>query len=93
MNAKNLIWVLSMGLFLSTSAAASAEQKTDDAALVARLERMASESDQKVRTLNGAPKLKWLLHEKRVKGLIDKLKAGQSVDPKEIDAILTEHYR
>ena len=93
MNARKLIVVLSMGLFLSASASASAQQKTDDAALVARLERMVSESDQKVRTLNGAPKQRWLLHQMRVRGLIDKLKAGQSVDPKEIDAILAEHSR
>lgn len=93
MNARKLVLTTSLISILSISAAVSAQQKTDDAALVARLERMASESDQKVRTLNGAPKQKWLLHQMRVRGLIDKLKAGQSVDPKEIDAILTEHSR
>ena len=93
MNAKNLIVVLSMSAFLSAPAFASAQEKVDNTALVARLERMASESDQKARTLTGGPKQKWLLHEMRVRELIDKLKTGQSVDPKEIDAILTEHSR
>jgi hypothetical protein len=93
MNARKLILVLSVSFFLSASASASAQQKAENAELVARLERMASESDSKVRNLTGGPKGKWLLHQMRVRELIDKLKAGQSVDPKEIDEVLQEHSR
>jgi ABC-type sugar transport system ATPase subunit len=93
MNARKLILAISLMSILSISASASAQQKSENTELVARLERLASESDQKVRTLNGGPKQKWLLHEMRVRRLIDKLKSGQSVDPKEIDEILKEHSR
>jgi hypothetical protein len=91
MIAKKFFLVLSISLILSPSV--SAQQKSDDKELVARLERMASESDWKTRTLTGAPRQKWLLHQARVRRLIDQLKSGQSVDPKEIDQILTEHSR
>jgi len=93
MNARKLMIAISLMSSLSISVSAWAQQKTENQELVARLERLASESDQKVRTLNGGPKQKWLLHEMRVRELIDKLKSGQSVDPKEIDEILTEHSR
>jgi hypothetical protein len=91
MNAKKFFLVLSMSLILSASA--SAQPKADDKELVARLERMASETEWKTRTLTGAPQQKWLLHQMRVRRLIDQLKSGQSVDPKAIDDILKEHSR
>ena len=93
MNARKLILVFGVILILSASASTSAQQKGADTELVARLERLASESDSKVRNLTGAPKEKWLLHQRKVNRLIDQLKAGQPVDPKEIDEILKEHSR
>ena len=93
MNARKLVLTTSLISIFSISVSALAQEKDNNPELMARLERIVSESDQKVRTLNGAPKQKWLLHEMRVKELIDKLKAGQPVEPKEIDAILTEHSR
>jgi hypothetical protein len=93
MNARKLILAISLISIFSVSPAAWPQQKVENQELIARLERLASESDEKVRHLTGGPKGKWLLHQRRVRGLIDKLKAGQSVDPKEIDAILAEHSR
>ena len=93
MNARKLIQVLIVSFILSISASAPAQQKADHAELIARLERMASDSDWKARNLTGAPKQKWLLHQARIQRLIDQLKSGQSVDPKEIDEILKEHSR
>lgn len=93
MNARTLILVLSVSPILWTSVPVSGQQKAENTELVARLERMAGESDEKVRNLTGGPKGKWLLHQRRVRGLIDKLKSGQSVDPNEIDEILKEHSR
>ncbi|HEY2918532.1 MAG TPA: hypothetical protein VGK77_05985 [Candidatus Binatia bacterium] len=93
MNARKLIPVLGVTFILSVSASTSAQQKGADTELLARLERLASESDSKVRNLTGAPKGKWLLHQRKVNRLIDQLKSGQSVDPKEIDEILAEHSR
>lgn len=91
MIAKKFFFVLSMSLILSGPALA--QQNSEDKELVARLERMVSESDWKTRTLTGAPQQKWLLHRARIRRLIDQLKSGQAVDPKEIDQILTEHSR
>jgi hypothetical protein len=91
MNAKTFFLALSMSLVLSASA--SAQPKGDDKELVARLERMASETEWKTRTLTGAPQQKWLLHQARVRRLIERLNAGQSVDPREIDELLREHSR
>lgn len=91
MNAKKFFLVFTMSLILS--AAASAQQKSENGELLARLERMASEGDWRIRTSTGAPHQKWLLHQRRVRRLIDQLKSGQSVDPKEIDEILKEHSR
>ncbi len=93
MNARKLILVLSVSFILSISASAPAQQKTDNGELLARLERMASDSDSKARMLTGGPKQQWLLREVRIKNLIEKLKTGQQVDPREIDEILKEHSR
>jgi hypothetical protein len=84
MNARKLIPVLGVTFILSVSASTSAQQKGADTELLARLERLASESDSKVRNLTGAPKGKWLLHQRKVNRLIDQLKSGQSVDPKRL---------
>jgi len=93
MNARKLVLALSAGSILWMSAPVSAQPKTENSELVARLERMASENDWKLRTSTGAPHQKWLLHQMRVQKLIEQLKVGQSVDPKEIDRIIVEHSR
>ncbi len=93
MNARKLILAISLMSILSISASASAQQKAENTELVARLERMASENDWKITTSTGAPHQKWLLHQLRVERLIEQLKAGQPVDPKEIDRIIEEHSR
>ena len=71
---------------------AGAQDKDSNQELMAKLEQMRNETEQKVQSLSGGPKLKWLLHEARVNKLIDRLKAGQPVDPKEIDDLLNERY-
>jgi len=40
--------------------------------------------------LTGGAQAKWLLHQAKIRRLIDQLKSGQSVDPKEIDELLKE---
>jgi len=93
MNARKLILAISLTSILSISASTWAQQKAENQELVVRLEQMASENDWKIKTSTGAPHQKWLLHQRKVQNLIEKLKAGQSVDPQEIDRILTEHSR
>ena len=93
MNAKKLTLTVSLVSVLSISSSVRAQQKSENQELVARLEQMASENDWKIKTSTGVPHQKWLLHQMKVQKLIEKLKAGQSVDPQEIDRILTEHSR
>ena len=90
MNARNLIPALGLSLILSVSAYASAQQKTDNQELIAQLERMASDGDWKTRTMTGKPLQNWQMHQAKIRRLIDQLKSGQSVDPKEIDELLKE---
>lgn len=90
MNLKLFVAAVSIGLLGVT---AEAQNKGPDREFVAKLEQMRDQSEQKAQNLTGGPKLKWLLHEARINKLIDRLKAGQAVDPKEIDALLKEHYR
>ena len=93
MDAKTLVVVLSLSSIIGISLPLLAQQKADDKELLARLERMASENEWKIRTSTGAPHLNWLLHQRKVTRLIDQLKSGQPVDPAEIDKILKEHSR
>ena len=90
MNARKLIPALGLSLILSVSAYASAQQKPDNPELVAQLERMASDVDWKTRTMTGKPLQIWQIHRAKIRHLIDQLKSGQSVDPKEIDELLKE---
>ena len=90
MNANKLISALSLSLILLAAASVSAQQKTENQELVARLERMASDGDWKTRNLTGGAQAKWLLHQAKIRRLINQLKSGQSVDPQEIDEILKE---
>ncbi len=90
MNFKLFVAVISISLLGVT---AEAQNHGADREFVAKLEQMRDQSAQKAQNLTGGPKLKWLLHEARINKLIDQLKAGQAVDPKEIDALLKERYR
>ena len=65
-----------------------AQQQNADQNLVAQLEKKLADSDTKAKGLTGGPKSLWLLRQAKIEKIIDRLKAGQSVDPKEIDVIL-----
>jgi hypothetical protein len=85
---KTKLFVLAVILNMFVATPIWAQQQKADATLVAQLEKMLAESDSKAKGLTGGPKLKWLLREAKIEKIIDRLKAGQSVDPKEIDEIL-----
>jgi hypothetical protein len=65
-----------------------AQQQNPDPNLMGQLEQRLTESDSKARSLTGGPKLVWLLRQVEIEKTMDRLNAGQSVDPKEIDRIL-----
>ncbi len=90
MKFKMFIVAVSIGLF---AAVAGAQDKAPNRELLAKLEQMRSESESKAQTLTGGPKMKWLLQEARINKFIERIKAGQTVDPKEIDQLLREQSR
>jgi hypothetical protein len=83
---KALLLAAALNIFIATPM--WAQQQKPDANLVAQLDKMLAESDSKARGLTGAPKQKWLLRHAKIEKIIDRLKAGQSVDPRDIDVIL-----
>ena len=85
---KTKVFTLAIALNLLAVAPMWAQQKSPDANLFAQLEKRLAESDSKARGLTGGPKSLWLLRQAKIEKIIDRLKAGQSVDPKEIDVIL-----
>ena len=85
---KTKVFLLAVGLGALAASPLWAQQQKPDQNLVAQLEKRLAESDSKTRNLTGGPKGLWLLRQAKIEKLIERLKAGQSVDPKEIDVIL-----
>ena len=85
---KSKVFVLAVSLGVLVATPMWAQQQKPDANLVAQLDKMLAQSDSKAKGLTGGPKQKWLLRHAKIENIIDRLKAGQSVDPKDIDAIL-----
>ena len=90
MRMKLFVVAVSIG-FLSVTG--QAQDQGTNRELVAKLEQMRSDSAHKAEILSGGPKQEWLLREAKINRLIGQLKAGQTVDPKEIDELLKVHYR
>ena len=84
------LWI-AFGVGLLASAPLVAEPQAANPDLLARLEQMAGDCEWKVRNRTGGPKGVLLLHHTKMTRVIDQLKAGQSVDPKDIDAIFKGH--
>lgn len=80
-----------IALALLFSVPAWAQQRTTDPKVMARLEEMFSQTDWQLRTRGPTGVL--ALHQAKLRRIIDQLKSGQAVDPKEIDALLQEHSR
>ena len=87
MKTKVITWAIVLNVFAATPM--WGQQKTPDADLLAQLEKKLAQSESESKRLTGAPKSLWLLREAKIQKIIDRLKAGESVDPKEIDVILS----
>jgi len=83
--------VVALSFFISGFSGAG--QRTIASELISKLEEMQSKHDWEARTRTGAPKLLLLMHQARVRGVLDQLKSGSAVDPKDIDSLYKEHYR
>ena len=59
--------------------------------LLALLEPTLEKCEWKVQTLTGGPKGVMLLHQTKMRRILSELRAGQPVNPKEIEEIMKEH--
>ena len=89
MKAKQLL--VAIGVSLLTSAPVWAEQHGDNPQLLARLEQMHKDCEWRTRNSTGGAKGVLLLHHTKLGNIIEQIKNGRSVDPKEIDAVIKGH--
>ena len=85
--------IVFLAVILTSLAAmpARAQPQGDRSQLVALLEPTLEKCEWKVRTITGGPKGLMLLHQAKMRRILGELKAGQSVEPKDIDDIMKEH--
>jgi len=86
---KTKVFTLAIALNVFAVAPLWAQEKSPDANLFAQLEKRVAQSESESKRLAGAPKLLWLMREAKIEKIIERLKAGQSVDPKELDVIFS----
>ena len=87
MNTK--LFVLAIAVNVLAMTPMWAQQSAPDANLLAQLEKRLAQSQSEGKRLTGAPKSLWLLREAKIQKIIERLKAGQPVDPKELDVVLS----
>ena len=80
--------LLAVGLGVLVAKPLLAQEQNPDANLIGRMEQKLAESDSQARSLKGGPQAVWLLRRAEIENSIDRLNAGQPVDPKEVDRIL-----
>lgn len=82
-----------IALTLLVSAPVWAEGYAANLELVTRLEEMQNKHDWQVRTRTGKPRQLLVMHQANVNRIVNQLKSGQQVDPKEIDRLYKQHYQ
>jgi hypothetical protein len=91
MNAKILLAVLGFSLLASSPLWTAPRAATADAEFIARLEQKYGDCEWKARNLTGGPKLALLLHHRSMGKVIERLKAGETVDAKDLQRVLADH--
>jgi len=91
MNSKKLFVALGFSLVASAPVWAEPPTTNTNTELIAQLEQKYGDCEWKARNLKGGPKLALLLHHAKMGNVIDRLKAGETVDAKELRTILAEH--
>lgn len=76
------LW-LTTGVFASSSAG-----DAENAQLISKLEQQARRLERHAQATKGVPRLRLEMQRLRVKNLINRIQAGEAVDPQEIDALL-----
>jgi len=86
---KTKVLALTIALNVFAVAPLWAQEKSPDANLFAQLEKRLTQSESESKRLTGEPKALWLMRKAKIEKVTDRLKAGQSVDPKELDVIFS----
>jgi len=86
-----LLPIVALSLFMSGLSWAG--QQATNSELTSRLGEMQIKHDWQARARTGAPKLFLLMHQARVRRVLDQLKSGGTVVPNELDVLYREHYR
>lgn len=78
-------------ILLSAATIAWAEPQANHSQLAAQVEGVLEKCDWKIRTLSGGPKGLMLLHQAKMRRVLEEIKAGRSVDPNEMAQVMKGH--
>ncbi|HXG50815.1 MAG TPA: hypothetical protein VNN77_05330 [candidate division Zixibacteria bacterium] len=87
---KSKISGLSIALVLLTAVSGQARPRSAEE-LIAFLEEAQKDCEWKTRNLTGGPKGRMLLHKRIMDDVLERLKAGQPVDPRKLEQALAVH--
>lgn len=69
------------------------QEKSPNADVLARMEKTLDDTDRPGQHLTGQARTRWVQNQAKLRGLIERLRAGGTVDPKEIDEVLKQYPR
>ncbi len=78
-------------ILFSAATVSWAEPMPNHSQLATQVQGAMEKCDWKVRTSTGGPKALMLLHQAKMRKVLDELKAGQAVDPNEIAKVMEGH--
>ena len=78
-------------ILVSGATIAWAEPKADHSQLAARVASALENCEWKIRTSSGGPKALMLLHQAKMRRVLEEIKAGRPVDPKDIADVMKGH--
>ena len=78
-------------MLLSAATVVWAEPRAEHSQFVTQVEGALEKCDWKVRNLTGGPKGLMLLHQAKMRRVLDELAAGRSVDPSELEQVIIGH--
>ena len=79
-------------ILISAATIAWAKPQANHSQLVTQVEGALEKCDWKVRTLSGRPKGLMLLHQAKMRRVLEEIKTGQAVDPNEMAQVMKGHF-
>ena len=88
-----LVSFLMFAVSLGVSVRGWAQEKKPDAEVLARMEKTLDDTDRQARNLTGQARTRLVQNQAKLKNMVERLRAGGTVDPKEIDEVLKQYSR